>query len=412
MSALDDELEQVFGTVEPTVIPAHEPPRGRTKHAAPVTDSWSQASTRYGGSQADTPRESRGAIVPPRPPIVSGRQFLNEFKPIEPIVDGLPIGRGTVVSVTGATGSGKTTLCALLEVSLYSSRPFAGREVTGGSVLVLAGENPDDYAMHLAATLQEHGIDADDLLLCGAQGFLVMPGTFNVSYEVDDIHERVKALGIDLVAVFVDTSAAFYVEDDENNNVSMRRHASSMRSLTQLPGNPTVFVLCHPIKNAGKDNLTPRGGGAFLAEVDANLTVSKDDSGVVTLHWQGKIRGTPFDPIRFELVQTQLEGRVDARGRPIFSVAARHTPDERVEAIEAKSLDDENRLLIAMQRKPGASIADLAMASGFTTGPGSPQKSRVHRLLGILDKQGLAKKGRTGAWELTREGRKAADELH
>lgn len=392
-------LEQVFGSIEPpNAVPEHRRHMPAAMNNQPSHDA--------------TPGPSREAHVPARPPILSGRQFLDAFKGVESIVDGIPMGRGSLICVTGATGSGKTTLCALLEASLHSGHSFAGREVTGGSVLVLAGENPDDYAMHLAATLQEMQIDPESLQLSGERAFLVMPGTFNVSYELEDIRSRVEALGIDLVAVFVDTSAAFYAEEDENSNVAMRRHASSLRELSTLPGNPTTLVLCHPVKNASKDNLVPRGGGAFLAEVDGNLTVSKDDAEVVTMHWQGKVRGPHFDPIKFELVRVALAGKVDSRGRPIVSVAARHIPDEHAEAIEAKGLDDENRLLIAMQRKPGASVADLAMASGFTTGPGSPQKSRVHRLLGMLDKQGLAKKGRTGAWELTREGRKAADELH
>lgn len=356
------------------------------------------------------PVRSDTSLGPPLPPILSASNFLADFRPIEPIIEGLPVGRGALVCVTGATGSGKTTLCCLLESALHSGRPFAGREVTGGSVLVLAGENPDDFAMHLTATLQDQGIDPDDLGLTAERGFMVVPGTFNVAYQVEHIRETVTALGMDLVAVFVDTSAAYFMDDNENDNVAMRRHASALRELTTLPGNPTAFILCHPVKNAMRDNLIPRGGGAFLAEVDANLTVSNDD-GVVTLHWQGKIRGAPFDPIRFELASVELAGHTDTRGRPITSVAARHIPDERAEQLQAKQLSDENRLLIAMWRKPGASVADLAMAAGFTVGMGTPAKSKVSRLLGKLEKQGLAKKSRSGAWVLTPSGKTEAQEV-
>lgn len=351
------------------------------------------------------------AELPPALDILSARQFLADFKPIESIVDGLPIGRGAMVSITGATGSGKTTLCALLEACLHSGRPFAGREVTQGSVLVLAGENPDDYAMHLMATVQDQQLDPDEMGLSAAHCFMVIPGIFNVSYEGEQIRQRLANLGTELAAVFVDTSAAFYTGENENDNVAMRQHASALRELTTLPGNPAVLVLCHPTKNAQRDNLTPRGGGAFLAEVDANLTVCKDDAGVVTLHWQGKIRGTPFDPIRFELVTVELDGRKDARGRQIVSVAARHVPDERVEQIQAKALDDENRLLVVMWRKPGASVAELAMAAGFTTGMGSPAKSKVSRLLEKLERQDLAKRTRGGPWALTAKGKSEAAEV-
>jgi hypothetical protein len=42
-----------------------------------------------------------------------------------------------------------------------------------------------------------------------------------------------------------------------------------------MPGGPCVLVACHPPKNAGDDNLLPRGGGAFIAEMDGNLTGRK-----------------------------------------------------------------------------------------------------------------------------------------
>ena len=190
-----------------------------------------------------------------------------------------------------------------------------------------------------------------------------------------------------------------------------RQYARSLRALTELPGNPAVFVLCHPTKNATKDSLLPRGGGAFLAEVDANLTLWKDDAGVVTLHWAGKIRGPNFEPIRFELKPRELAGYKDAKGRPVYSVVAFHLADERVEEIEARALTDENTLLLAMLRKPGASIANLAMACGFTSGMGAPQKSRVARLLDKLSEQKLAEKTRTNVWQLTGKGKKEAAEL-
>lgn len=354
-----------------------------------------------------------GAPDEGRPKVIGARTFLKRFKPLETIVDGLPTPRGGIVSITGLTGSGKTTLSALLEVSLLTGERFAGREVTAGSVLVLAGENPDDYAMHLLATVQDMGIDPGQLSngVDSELQMFVVPGAFDVVRQLDYLDEVMGGSVTDLVAVFVDTSAAFFTGEEENDNVAMRRHAANLRELAKLPGNPTVFVLCHPTKNATKDNMIPRGGGAFLNEIDANLTVWKDDAGIVTLHHAGKIRGPSFDPIRFELAQVELAGHKDARGRPLFSTAARHLPEERAEAMEAKVLDDENRLLVAMQRKPGGSVADLAMQAGMTNGAGKPQKSRVHRLLQSLAAEGLVIKTRTGAWALTAKGRKEAEAL-
>lgn len=340
----------------------------------------------------------------PQPRVQTAADFLNAFRPIESLVDALPIPRGGLVAITGPTGHGKTTVSCLLEVSLVAERRFAGRDTLTGAVLVLAGENPDDYAMHLAATLQDLGLPPPAKLL-------IVPGVFDISAELDRFTAIVQGAGVELLAVFVDTSAAYNLADDENDNVAMRRHASMLRELTTLPGKPTVFVLCHPVKNAQRDNLIPRGGGSFLAEVDANLTCWKDDAGIVALHWAGKIRGAPFEPVRFELVPIELAGQRDSRGRPIFSVAARHVPDERAEQLQAKEIDDEDRLLVAMQKKPGGSTRELALQCGWTSGTGQPHHMRVVRRLKVLEGHGLVDQDRHGTWRLTPKGKKEADKL-
>lgn len=352
-----------------------------------------------------------GTVPADRPSVVGARTFLRRFQPPETVIDGLPTPRGGVVLLTGPTGAGKTTLAAALQVAIVTGRPFAGREVTQGSVLVLAGENPDDYAMHLWATALQHGIPTDSLS-GPAQEFnlWVVPGRFDVLRHLDHLDDTIAGTAHNLAAVFVDTSAAFFFGDDENDNTQMLRHASMLRELATLPGRPTVFALSHPTKSATRENLLPRGGGSFVAEVDVNLTLWKDASGVVTLHWFQKCRGQSFEPLKFELVPVDLPV-TDCRGKTIGTTAVRHLPEDRAEALEVKALDDENRLLVAMQRKPGGSVADLAMAAGMTTGAGTPHKSRVHRLLLSLAADGLVSKTRGGTYALTGKGRKALEEV-
>jgi hypothetical protein len=199
--------------------------------------------------------------------------------------------------------------------------------------------------------------------------------------------------------------------EEENGNVDMLRHARALRELTTLPGNPTVFVLCHPTKNAQRENLLPSGGGAFLAEIDANLRLWKDDAGIVTLHWCGKIRGSPFDLIRFELVPVELAGVLDSRGRATYSVAARHIPDERADQLHDKELDDEDRLLVAMQMRAGGSLRDFAMHCGWTNGLGKPLVNRVQSRMRAMQKKHLVEQDRKDKWRLTSRGQKEADQL-
>lgn len=340
-----------------------------------------------------------------RPTAVRGSSFVHAFQPQESLIDGLPASQGRVIAITGPTGHGKTAIATAMQLHILTGTRFGGREVMRGRVMALCGENPDDYSMRLIATMQEarlEPVDLDDLI--------VVPSTFSLGGEFGWLESVAREAG-GVCAVFVDTSAAFFTGENENDNVSMRLHASALRALADLPGKPAVFVLCHPTKNATKDSLLPRGGGAFLAEVDANLTVWKDEAGIATLHWSGKMRGPNFDPIKFELKPRPLDGYADAKGRSVNSVVAVYVADDAAEQIEQRELDDENRLLLAMFRKPGSSISALALACGWTSGTGVPSKSRVARALDKLRRQELAEKSRLGAWQLTSKGKREVEQL-
>jgi hypothetical protein len=330
-------------------------------------------------------------------------QFLLNFRIPEPLIDGI-VPRGQIYSLTGPTGHAKTAIATLMQICVACGMPFAGRAVEQGRVLVLAGENPDDYALRLMATAQALSLSPTSLFSIG-----VVRGSFAIGAAFDDLAQRAGQFG-ELAAVFVDTSAAFFDGDDENANAPMRQHASNLRRLCELPGKPAVIVLCHPVKNPAKDNLLPRGGGAFLAEVDGNLTCWREGS-LVNMHWAGKIRGAGFEPIQLELVP-QVLAIADAKGRNVASVAVLPVNADRVEAIQQATVSDENRLLSAMLASPGASVAALSSAIGFTYGPARlPNKARTSRLLQKLQAQKLVEQARGGAWRLTPKGRKEAEDV-
>src|SRR5262249_40868781 len=148
--------------------------------------------------------------------------------------------------------------------------------------------------------------------------------------------------------------------------------------LVSLPGGPCVIVNCHTPKGATDDNLLPRGGGAFLAEVDGNLTVRKDDS-MVELHWQGKFRGPDFAPLAFQLRTVTTERLKDSKGRVIPTVIAGALSEAGQEELAAVARGQENQLLEALSANEGASYADLARRIGWSLRDGQPHKMRVKR---------------------------------
>src|SRR5260370_36891215 len=101
----------------------------------------------------------------------------------------------------------------------------------------------------------------------------------------------------------------------------MGAHEREMRTLVNVPGGPCVLVSCHPTKNADLENLLPRGGGAFLNELDGNLICRKSGSDSVSeVHWHGKYRGADFNPLPFELRPVTAAKLVDSNSRPIPTV--------------------------------------------------------------------------------------------
>ena len=209
--------------------------------------------------------------------------------------------------MSGKTGSGKTAIALLLAASTALGRPIGDIAAEQGRVIYLAGENRVDVQMRWIALAQQMDFDPETI------DVHFRPGAFKISELIDQIKAEVKALG-GASLIIVDTNAAFYEGDDENSNTQQGAHARRLRSLVELEGGPCVLVPGHPAKNASDDNLQPRGGSAFIAEVDGNLSCRKDDS-VVELHWQGKFRGPDFTPISFKL-RTCYARAIEGHQRP------------------------------------------------------------------------------------------------
>lgn len=268
-----------------------------------------------------------------------------------------------------------------------------------GRVVYLAGENPDDVRMRWLAMAEAMGFDIETIPVH------FLPGVFKLSEITARIRSEIEKIG-PVALVIVDTSAAYFEGSEENANVEMGLHARRMRSLVEMPGGPCVLVACHPVKNAPLDNLLPRGGGAFVAEVDGNLTLSKSDQ-VVTLHWQGKFRGPDFSPISFRLASATSERLRDSKGRKIPTVIAEAlTERERTEA-EASTRSDEDALLVAINDSDRPSFAGLATTMGWHLRDGRPNKARVQRCASRLKKDGYVKDAR-GALTLSEKGKTEA----
>jgi hypothetical protein len=332
--------------------------------------------------------------------IISITDFLAGFVAPDYLLDGI-IQRRFVYSLTAQTGHGKTALALLIARLVGGSNPKAalGRHAAEkGKVVYFAGENPDDLRMRV---LGDENLHSDD----GAR-ISFIPGTFSIEAMRARIEAEMIGLGgVDLI--IVDTSAAYFNGKDELSNTEMGAHARLLRTLTTLAGGPCVLVLCHPVKHVTEPSqLLPRGGGAFLAEVDGNLTLWKHDGVLLDLHHTDKLRGPVFEPLSFRLETVNTTRLQDKKGRIIPTVRAVWISDAENEQQTVRARSDEDILLKALI-KSGQSLGDLAKACNWLLPDGQPYKSKVTRTLKRLmeDKLVVIKRG---DHVLTEPGKKAA----
>ena len=349
-----------------------------------------------GGQMFDAPGATR---------VSNKRQFMEGFIPPDYLVEGI-LHRRFIYALTGQTGHAKTAIALLiaqLVASMDRSNAVLGaHKVEKGQVCYFVGENPDDIRMRLigADALRSDKPENDRIFF--------VAGVFNIGEMMTALcSEFEKRGGLDLI--IVDTSAAYFLGADEISNTDMAKHARMLRQLTTLPGNPCVLVLCHPVKYvADREQLLPRGGGAFLAEMDGNLTIWKHDDILIELH-HNKIRGPGFEPMTFKLDKIITPHLTDAKGRQLPTVRALHSSQSDEDRQNRRSLEDEDHVLTQLLKCPGASMVEIALGNGWAFQSGEPAKSRVQKAITRLEKSkpSLIHKDRD-KWVLTDNGKKVA----
>jgi hypothetical protein len=299
------------------------------------------------------------------------------FVPPDYLVDRM-LQRRFVYSLTAKTGVGKTTVAMLLMAHVATGRPLGGLEIAKGPVLYFAGENPTDIQMRWLGLTQEMRIDPASVDVHFIEG--VVP----LSQTAEKIASEVARKNLQPALVIVDTAAAYFEGDNDNDNTQMGDYARCLRSLTQLPGGPCVLILCHPTKQAADDNIVPRGGGAFLNEVDGNIALRRKES-LLGAEVMGKFRGPAFNPMHFELKTVYHPKLKDSRGRDIPTVIAKALTDAETTAMDVASERDEDKLLHLVEKQPRASLRTMGALLGW-------HHSKVGRMLSALATQKLIKR--------------------
>lgn len=326
--------------------------------------------------------------------VQSVSQFTSGFVAPEYIIDGV-VQRGRLYTLTAPTGSGKTAVMLYASTAIATGQQFCALDVEQGDVLFLAGENPDDVRARMIGTQEFYNVDPHKCRLH------FIPGTFSIRADIERLKEEAAKLP-NLVLIVVDTFAAYFDGDDENSNAQTLDFARVVRKLAQIDSKPAVIMPAHPVKNAGRTNLAPKGGSSLVNEVDGNLTLWNND-GLVSMHWQVKHRGPEFDPLTFELKRYECDSIRDKKGRLMPTIMAQPVLTLRATQIARETLSLEDQILLAIHDDPSVSKAQRSAALGVSA-------TRYQRVIDRLKTQRLITKFRN-KWELTKQGDRAVEEI-
>jgi hypothetical protein len=355
-----------------------------------------------------TPIRSGISSIPDGPVCQPVDAFLADGDAPSWVVGGI-IQTNYLYALTAPTNHGKTAVSLVMALCVAAGRPFAGRQTMAGKVLILCGENQDGFRLRMLATMDSLGITMNDV----RGRMFVLPQSTGLAYLLEQIKKDADTMG-DLTFVLVDTSVSFFTGDNENDNQQAYAHARDLRELSLLPGKPAVVVNCHPASGAGKDltreSCVPRGGSAFLNEIDTNLTVWAEGE-CAEFHWMRKKRGPDFSPILFEYRAINVQSHDQA----VPTVVAEHIDEHREKEIRTHKREHEARLMSAMYHNQNGTLREWAFESGFTikTGKyaGQPHMSMTARTLERLKEYKLAERSRRDGWVLTRLGKEEAKDI-
>lgn len=338
---------------------------------------------------------------------VSAADFAAAASSPDYVVDGI-VRRGYLYALTGMSNAGKTSIGLRMVKCIDNGLAFGAHGCIQGRCLILAGENPDDVAYRFLAEAQ-HDISS---VAATFSHTTVLPFSFAIDQGLPFIQEQAKKDG-GYAFVLVDSKTAYFGGDSEDDNAQAYRQARFLRELTGVRGRPGVMVISHPIKRPdAPDQLLPRGGSAFLNEIDGNLTAWRESGAETVRLAYTKIRGTPFDPVDIRISVVELQGIKTSSGKPVTSVLALPTNHDDVEHAQAKEASNEDLLLGVINDNPKDTQRGWAQKCGWTDDKGTPRTGKVSKVLEQLRKDKLIWRPRQSKpWQITKKGKDEVDRL-
>lgn len=211
----------------------------------------------------------------------------------------------SLCSIYGPSGSYKSFLAVSWACHVASGLKWAGRSVSGGSVLYVVGEGGIGVPRRVRAweIAKNNAERLKNLYLVNRPVFPVRPEEVN---QVILAAEEVRAAtGQPVVFIVIDTLARCFGGNDENDARDMGAFIEGCDTIKRATG-ATLLVVHHSGKDGSKG---ARGSSAFRASLDAEYSVRREGEGGAIILSCTKMKDAEEPP----------EAAFDLRGVELFT---------------------------------------------------------------------------------------------
>lgn len=205
--------------------------------------------------------------------LVDDAQLVAESD-IDYLVDGLIPSR-SISLLVGASGCGKTFLAIGLSLSIASGQPWHGRSVRRGTVIYLAAEGRAGVRQRVEAWKLRRCLSAEPLGVL----FMDQPIDLTSGTGIAALRSLLRTLPKLPILLVIDTWSVVLAlgEGQENDAGDVNRALTQLRRLVRDLGLTVLLVHHEGHASPGR----ARGSSALRAGVDAELTATSNDSGVI-----------------------------------------------------------------------------------------------------------------------------------
>lgn len=229
----------------------------------------------------------------------------------------------------GDPGCGKSFAAIDLACCIATGTPWHRNKTTPGAVFYIAGEGQNGLARRFAAWSQHNSVSLAAAPLYVSRRPAQLCSATAAAEVANAVQELEDASGQTPALIVIDTLARNFGGADENSAQDMGAFISNLDTFLRASWEATVLVVHH---SGHADKSRARGSTALKGALDAEYSLTKDDTGVVRIEATKMKDAEQPPPLAFRLDTITLAGLEDEDGQPVTSAAlssVTHVPPPR-----------------------------------------------------------------------------------